>query len=245
MWLLVTALWLLSLKLKTVSFVDSFWGVGFGVLAWASLAQTGATTMGLIVAGLTTLWSLRLGTHLLRRFLDEGEDARYAAMRDKAGPSWPLRSYVVVFLLQGTLMWMVALPVQVTIAAPPEAWPDALTVGGILVFLFGFVFEAIADQQLNSFRRRNTDPDAIMDKGLWCWSRHPNYFGNACLWWGLFLIAASAGHYWTIIGPLIMTFLLLRVSGVTLLEAHMEATRPAYAAYKNRTSPFLPLPPKS
>lgn len=239
----MTSLWVLSLRLRDASIVDIFWGLGFVAIAWSTLGLSGgvAPRAGL-AAGLTTLWGVRLAGYLAWRNHGKGEDPRYAAMRRRHGEAWPVRSLFVVFGLQGALMWVVSLPVQAAVRAPPGAL-GALDVTGAALVVAGVLFEGVGDLQLARFKREPDNRGKVMDRGLWRWSRHPNYFGDFLVWWGLFAIAAGAGAWWTALSPALMSFLLLRVSGVTLLERSLR-TRPGYEDYVRRTSAFFPWPPR-
>ncbi len=242
--------WLLSLALKNAAIVDVVWGLGFVCVAWAVRLQVeGDEARQNLLVALTTVWGLRLAIHLLGRnhisaATSHGEDYRYRAMRKRWGPRFPLISLVTVFLVQGVLMFLVSLPVQLgqtseTPSLGPLAW-----IGGAL-WLVGLFFEVVGDAQLTRFRRDPASAGVVMDKGLWRYTRHPNYFGDACVWWGLALVAAetTVGR-WGLIGALVMTVLLRRVSGVTLLEKSLSKRRQGYDEYVARTSPFLPRPPK-
>lgn len=238
------ALWLLSLRLRDSSIVDIFWGAGFVIIAWVTRASaTGAAARSALLLALVTLWGLRLAAHLAHRNLGKGEDPRYVAMRARHGDKWPLRSLFIVFALQGALMWIISLPVQATLRSPlPEALGplDAL---GALLALTGVFFEAVGDLQLARWKRDPDNRGKVMDRGLWRYTRHPNYFGDFLVWWGLYALALASGNAWTVMGPALMSFLLLRVSGVTLLEKSMRK-RPGYDEYVRRTSAFFPWPPR-
>ncbi|MCU0513981.1 MAG: DUF1295 domain-containing protein [Anaerolineae bacterium] len=244
-WLCVTLLWLLSLWRRDASIVDIFWGSGFVILVWLWAALTAGDPLrrGLLLLAVT-LWGLRLTLYLGWRNLGRGEDYRYAAWRRQYGPAWRWRSYAQVFLLQGGIMLLVALPLLAGLWAAVPAAPTLLDALGLLLWLVGFAFEAVGDWQLSRFRAQPQPPGRVLDTGLWRYTRHPNYFGDAVQWWGLFLLAAAAGGGWTVFSPLLMTFLLRRVSGVALLERSLHRTRPAYADYVRRTSAFFPLPPR-
>ena len=241
-------IWLWSLALRDASIVDVFWGPGFGLIALYGLTLTDEVTLRAgIVTALVTLWSARLGLYLAVRFRGhKGEDARYAKMRaNRPGRFW-IWSLYMVFALQAVLMWIISLPLQVVQIVPqPEelGWVDY---AGILIFTAGFWMEATADRQLAAFKKDPANKGKVMDKGLWAWSRHPNYFGEMLVWWGLFVIVLGAGPLvaWTIVSPLLVTFLLLRVSGVPMLEKGLSETKEGYADYIARTSSFIPLPPK-
>jgi steroid 5-alpha reductase family enzyme len=237
--------WLLSLASDDVSIVDVAWGPGFILLAWlyAWLGSAGSLRSW-IVPLLVTLWGLRLAAHIALRNRGRGEDPRYAAMRRRWGPGFRWWSLPVVFWLQALLMWVVALPLlQVQVSWAPWSWTDAAGVG---LFAVGFTFEAVGDWQLARFRKDPATAGRVMDHGLWRYTRHPNYFGDALLWWGFGVLAlAVPGGGWTLVGPVLMTILILRVSGVTLLEQGLHETRPGYGDYVRRTSAFIPWRPRS
>lgn len=242
---LTTLVWLGSLRARDVSLIDRFWGPLFVLLAWTWVAvMQSAHARGLVIAMLVSVWGLRLGWHITRRNRGHGEDARYAAMRARSPATFAWTSLVTVFWLQALLGTVVALPLHA--ALRPEA-PRALIrldTLALLLWAVGFAFEAIGDAQLAAFKRDPSNRGRVMDRGLWAWTRHPNYFGDACLWWGFGIFALSTpGSAWTLVGPVLMTVLLRRVSGVTLLESAMAA-RPGYAEYVARTSAFLPRPPR-
>ncbi|MDP3892067.1 DUF1295 domain-containing protein [Nocardioides sp.] len=237
----VTAL--VARRQQRVAVVDTAWGLGFVVVALvaatvATLLDEGHPWRRWVVLALVGLWGLRLARHMHRRNSGKGEDPRYAEMLGDAPFSVAVRR---VFLTQGVAMWFVSLPVQIT-AAAGGAW-GALAAAGSLVFLVGLAFESIGDAQLAAYKK---DPERgpVMDRGLWAWTRHPNYFGDAAVWWGIWLIAASA---WpgalTVLSPLVMTWFLVRGTGARLLERTMMQ-RPGYPEYAARTSMFLPWPPK-
>ena len=239
---LMVALWLVSLKLRDASIVDPFWGTGFVIVAWTAALAGDLSGWGLVLALLTTAWGLRLSLHLARRNLGHGEDFRYQAMR-KRYPRFELTSLVIVFGLQGLLLWIVALPLQ--LAPAFDGSGHLLGVLGVGVWTVGLAFEAVGDAQLSRFRADPANEGRVLDTGLWRYTRHPNYFGDATVWWGLWLVAVAAGApWWTAVGPVVMTVLLRRVSGVTLLERSLAQRRPGYEDYVRRTSPFVPRPPR-
>lgn len=243
----MTCLWLISLARRDASIVDPFWGMGFVVVAWISAASfPSAQGIGRtwLLAALVTVWGLRLSLYLLWRNWGHGEDRRYRAMREHHGPRFWRVSLFTVFLLQTVILWIVSLPIQATIAAgatTPLGWLD---LAGATAWTIGLFFESVGDIQMARFQADPANKGRVMDRGLWRLTRHPNYFGDFCVWWGVYLIAAAGGAWWTIFSPLIMSFLLLKVSGVTLLEKSIAARRPDYAAYQARTSAFLPRPPR-
>ncbi len=239
-----TLLWLLSLRLRDASIVDIFWGPFFllQVAIYAALRPDGFDGRQLLVLALVAAWSVRLATHIASRHAGKGEDERYARWRSQHGEGWPLRSLFQVFVLQAILAWVIAAPLLVAISSPAHwGWLDA---AGVALWIIGFAFEAVGDYQLTAFIRDPANRGRTMRHGLWRYSRHPNYFGDAAQWWGLWLIASSAGGWWTIFAPLIMTVLLVRVSGVGLLERTIADRREGYAEYMGTTSAFVPLPPK-
>ena len=242
-------LWLLSIRLNDMSIIDIFWGPGFGVVALTGYllsAGSGVPARRALVTILTVAWAARLGLHLFIRNHGKGEDPRYtAAFRTGDARRVPLQSLVKVFLLQGALIWLISMPVQLAeyLREPPSLGFAALA--GSTLWLVGFLFEAISDWQLARFKADPANRGRIMDRGLWRYSRHPNYFGNACLWWGLFLVACdNRVGVLTIFAPALMTHFLVNVTGKRLLESRMSEARPDYAAYVSRTSGFLPWPPR-
>jgi steroid 5-alpha reductase family enzyme len=242
---LMLALWLASIPLRDVSIVDPAWGPAF-VLVAAVAAVAGAGCLGRrwLLFGMTAVWGLRLGTYLLARKLrDPAEDRRYAAMRERRGAAFVPWSLVMIFGLQGLLVLIVSLPVQV--AAGRGGVLGAAVIPGVVLWAVGFAFEAIGDEQLRRFKARADSHGQVMDRGLWRYTRHPNYFGDFCVWWGLWLVALTAGGtWWTFVGPVVMSALLIRVSGAGLLEKDIGERRPGYADYIRRTSGFFPWPPK-
>ncbi len=240
---LMLALWLISVRLRDASIVDPFWGFGFVVVGWTAALAGELSGWGIVLALFTTAWGLRLSIHLARRNLGHGEDFRYQAMR-KRFPRFELTSLVIVFGLQGLLLWVVALPLQ--LAPAYEGGRHAIGAAGAVVWAIGLAFEAVGDAQLARFRADPGTSGRVLDTGLWRYTRHPNYFGDACVWWGLWLVALAAGApWWTVIGPVVMTVLLRRVSGVTLLERSLAQRRPGYEEYVRRTSAFVPRLPRS
>ncbi|MBK9072905.1 MAG: DUF1295 domain-containing protein [Myxococcales bacterium] len=249
LWAAAAVLWLVSVRVRNVSIVDIAWAPAFALGAAVMAWRAGACGWrgGLVVAVLL-VWAIRLGTHLARRLIGHDEDARYQAIRRRWDPGFWYKSLAIVFWFQATLVAVVSLPAWAIIvdgAADPSRplgrW-DALAAG---IALIGIFIEAAADAQLVRFRADVTKRGEVLNTGLWCFSRHPNYFGNFVLWWGLGLWAVSIGAYWALIGPAIMTFLLLRVSGVALLESTIGSRRPGYAHYIATTSAFFPWPPKA
>jgi steroid 5-alpha reductase family enzyme len=243
---LVTALWAVSVAVRDASIVDIFWGSGFVVVAWVAFALgDGSADRRLLLAVLVTVWGLRLSGYLARRNLGKGEDYRYAEMRRRHGERWPLRSLPIVFWLQGALMWVVSLPVQVGMADPTPAGLGLLDWAGVALWAVGLTFEAVGDWQLSRFKADPANRGKVMDRGLWRYTRHPNYFGDFCVWWGIWLVALATGSaWWTVVGPAVMSVLLIRVSGAALLERSLRKRREGYDDYVARTSAFFPRPPR-
>jgi len=236
------SLWIISILIGRVSFIDAFWGVGFVVVAWAAASQlVEIGPMQTVVLVLVTLWGLRLGLYLLRRFLRDGEDSRYVRMtKGKEGVSRHIFTLWFVFGLQGALMLIISAPL-VSAMAQPSAQLDLFAYAGIALWVVGAFFEWIGDLQLSRFKADPNSEGKVLDTGLWAWTRHPNYFGDTCVWWGIWLV----GHDLTVIfAPAVMTFLLMKWSGVPLLEKGLKKRRPGYEDYIKRTSSFFPRPPK-
>ncbi|MBJ93920.1 MAG: hypothetical protein CMP23_05520 [Rickettsiales bacterium] len=241
-WFCVSLLWLISLRIRDVSIADIWWGPGFALLAWTLCLSVDEPSgrLGLLAAAMS-VWGLRLGLYLGRRNLGHPEDRRYAAMR-RATPGFWWVSLFKVFYLQGLLQLVVALPFA-AIANSTQAF-SVLDLLGFTVLLSGVLVEAIADRQLTAFKLRPASGTAVLREGLWGWSRHPNYFGNALIWLGVGVVAiAAAAPWWTLAGPALMWFLLLRVSGVSMLERTIVDRRPDYRRYMEEVSAFFPWPP--
>lgn len=242
---LMIAVWLLSLRSRDASVVDVFWGLGIVLIAWLTFARTdGFDGRRLLLAGLVTVWGLRLALHILWRRRGHGEDRRYAAMRAARGAAFWWQSLFVIFLLQGILQWLISLGVQLGIAAAtPPRW-TAWDLAGAALWAAGFLFETVGDAQLARFKRDPANRGRVMDRGLWRYTRHPNYFGEAVMWWGLGLIVCPTPYGpWALLCPALMTFFLLKVSGVTLLEADLLARRSEFRDYIALASAFIPWPP--
>jgi steroid 5-alpha reductase family enzyme len=243
---LMTLVWVASLFKRDASIVDVFWGLGFVLAAWVyALAREEGTLRGDLVLGLATLWGLRLSLYILWRSWGEGEDYRYREMRERSRDSFALKSLLTVFWLQALLLWGISMPLYQAQASRPAGLTllDGL---GLVLFAVGFVFEAGGDWQLARFKSDPANEGKVMDRGLWRYTRHPNYFGDAVVWWSFFFFAlATPRSLWTVYSPLVMTLLLLRVSGVTLLEKKLQETRPAYRGYAEETNAFFPWLPRS
>ena len=242
---IMVATWLLSLILKNASIVDIVWGLGFAITSWVlAITIDGDSTRQILLAVMVGSWGLRLGGYLAKRNIGHGEDWRYKAMRKKKGARFGLISLVTVFGLQGVLMWVVSLPVMFGNSdATPGVGP--LAVIGVMVWAVGLSFEAVGDWQLVQFKKDPNNAGKVMRTGLWSLTRHPNYFGDALLWWGIGIVGAETGSgVIGFIGPVVMTVFLLRVSGVPMLERSLMKRREGYAEYAARTSAFIPRPPK-
>jgi steroid 5-alpha reductase family enzyme len=235
--------WVASLVQRDVSLVDRVWSliVAAPAAAYACVLRPGDARFTLMVVVLV-LWAMRLAAYVTWRNWGHGEDRRYQAIRARNEPGFPLKSVYLVFVLQAVLGWLVSTPFLAA-AARPARWTmlDAI---GACVALFGFAFEAIGDRQLASFKADPAHRGKVMDRGVWRYTRHPNYFGECCVWWGFFVMALPAGGWWSVISPLLMTGLLLKVSGVALLEKDIGERRPEYRDYVRRTNAFFPGPPK-
>ena len=239
--LLALATWAVGTLRDNIAYVDRVWSLFFVAAALvyaARLGMQGARTPWLLV--LVAVWALRLSAYITWRGWGAEEDRRYRAIRERHQPHFAVKSLFIVFALQAVLAWVISAPLLAGIASRrPLSWVDAV---GIALAAFGIAFEAIADWQMQRFQRDPARHGEVMDRGLWRWSRHPNYFGECCVWWGLFLIAAGAGAWWTLVSPLLMTILLLKVSGVTLLEKDIGERRPGYRDYVRSTNAFFPGP---
>jgi steroid 5-alpha reductase family enzyme len=243
---LMVATWIGSLVRRDASLVDRVWGLSFVVLAltYAVLGDGDGPRTWAMVA-LVSVWGLRLSVYLTWRNWGEGEDKRYQAMRRRASGSFALKSLVTVFGLQALLAWLISLPLLAAATATEPAgltWLDGL---GVVLWLTGFVFEAGGDWQLSRFLADPANRGKVMDRGLWRYTRHPNYFGDTVLWWGYFLLALSTGAWWSALGPALMTLFIVKVSGVALTERQMSrSSREGREEYVRRTNAFFPGPPK-
>jgi steroid 5-alpha reductase family enzyme len=241
--LLLLLTWIVSLLKRDVSIVDSAWSLMFLAMACVYVfAAAQATPRGLLMLAMVSAWALRLSLYITWRNWGKGEDRRYQAIRSNNEPHFALKSLYLVFGLQGLLAWFISLPLLA--AASGTASLGLLDAIAVVVWLTGFVFESVGDAQLAAFKANPRNKRKVLDSGLWRYTRHPNYFGECVIWWGYYLLAVAAGGWWTLPAPLLMTFLLLRVSGVTLLERDIGERRPAYRSYMQRTNAFIPGPPK-
>ncbi len=244
---LMTLLWIVSVIKRDASIVDPWWSILFLVIACNSVYRTGQTPGKIFLLFIVCVWALRLWLHLTLRSRGKTEDPRYAEFRRRFGPDryWWV-SFFQVFLLQGALALIISAPLQIAAAAPLPDFLSLWDYAGATFFVVGFLIETIADAQLQSFRGNPEKKGGVLDTGLWRYSRHPNYFGEALLWWGFWLCTIDQPYgVWTVFAPALMTFLLMRVSGVTMLDEHLAKTKPGFSEYMKRTSSFIPMPPKS
>jgi steroid 5-alpha reductase family enzyme len=242
--LFMLLLFIVALLRRDNSVADVGWGIGFVLAALVVLWQREVLVLRqVLVTALVFIWGARLAVHIWMRNRGKGEDKRYAQWRKQWGEHWVIRSFLQVFMLQGALLLVVVAPVLYVNAfgGPRLGWLDLV---GVAVWAFGFFWETVGDYQLTRFLQVRTNRGRIMRYGLWRYTRHPNYFGEATMWWGIWLIAMSVpGAWFTIVGPILITFLLLRVSGVTMTEKAFAAN-PEYLQYQKRTSAFIPWPPR-
>ncbi|OYQ26500.1 hypothetical protein CHU93_11925 [Sandarakinorhabdus cyanobacteriorum] len=248
---LMGACWWASLSIRDVSFIDAIWAYGmvYAVAIAAVLNGGPAGQAGVWLVALVALWGLRLGTHLITRWRRLGRDPRYEKILghaiDKQGMSFAKAAWVRAFGMQGPLLWGVCLPAQTGVLADDGGPLPWWGLAGAAVALIGIAFETIGDAQLEAFRADPANKGRVMDKGLWRYTRHPNYFGDFTAWWGIFIVGLAAGApVWTIIGPLFLSFTLTKWSGAPMLEHSLKKHRPGYEDYIRRTSGFFPLPPK-
>ena len=233
--------WLLSLVKKDVSFVDSLWSLFFVIAAVVfANGELPLSVRGNLVLALVIVWSLRLSIYITARNWGHPEDYRYQSIRTNNEPGFAFKSLYIVFGLQGVLAWMIALPLYPSITS--DAALNAIDIIAAMLWLLGFVFEAGGDYQLARFKASENSRGEVLDSGLWRYTRHPNYFGDFCIWWSFFLFAVASGGWWSIASPLLMSVLLLKVSGVAMLEKTISDRRPKYAEYIRRTNAFFPGP---
>lgn len=231
--------WLISVYRRNVTHVDSMWSLFFVLAAIVYASKMDALTdRSLIVLLLVSIWAARLCIYLTWRNWGTHEDHRYAEIRKNNSPYFGLKSLYIVFALQALLAWVISLPILgATISAKAM---NSVDIAGIVLVIFGLIWETVADWQLSIFKAKPENRGKVLDSGVWRYSRHPNYFGECCIWWGFFLIALAAGAWWALPSALLMTFLLLKFSGVALLEKDIETRRPTYAAYIESTNAFIP-----
>ena len=238
-------LWVISIALRDVSFIDAFWAFGFVLVTCVTsrLFPFGGIHQQVLIT-LTVIWGLRLGIHLFARWLREGPDGRYVAMTSNVHGNLHLYTLKIIFGLQGIIMWVVSLPLQLGVYGATGQL-GLLGSTGLCLAIFGIGFESVGDWQLMRFKADAANKGKVLDSGLWRFTRHPNYFGDLCFWWGCFAVACEAPYGWmSLPGPILMTYLLVKWSGAALLEKRLKRSRPAYANYIAKTSTFIPWPPK-
>ena len=243
---LMTALWIISVVIRNVSIVDLFWGTGFVVVnTWYFIENHIYNPRQILLMVLVSLWGVRLSVYLAWRNIGKGEDFRYRQFRKNFGEKnyWWI-SFFQVFLLQGVLMWLISSTLW---GVNNENVSESLTIIdylGVIIWLTGFIFEAGGDYQLAKFRMDPSNKGKVLDSGFWHYTRHPNYFGDAAVWWGYAFLCIGAGNYWLIAGAILMTLLIIKVSGVALLEKSLTVQKPQYNAYILKTNSFFPWFPK-
>lgn len=244
--MVMVGVWALSTRLRDVGIVDIAWGADGALIALITFLLTdGPLPRRLILTAMVTIWGVRLALYVGLRNRGKAEDFRYAAWRAEHGAAWPLRSLFTVFLFQASLIWAITIPVQLAQSSDGPSSLGLLEYFGLFLWFLGFLVEGVADRQLKTFLATPGSKGKVMDRGLWRYSRHPNYFGESLVWWGIFFVAAPVPWGWvTIFSPLLMTFFLLKVSGVPLLEEGLAQRREGYREYMKRTSMFIPWPPK-
>ena len=233
--------WLVSLVKKDVSFVDSLWSLFFLIAAAVfALEAQPLSGKGQLVLALVVIWSLRLSIYITARNWGLPEDYRYQSIRANNEPGFAFKSLYIVFGLQGVLAWLVALPLLPAITSGSSL--SAIDIVAAALWVVGFIFEAGGDYQLARFKARSDSKGRVLNTGLWRYTRHPNYFGDFCIWWSFYLFAVGSGGWWIIASPLLMSILLLKVSGVAMLENTISERRPEYADYIRSTNAFFPGP---
>jgi len=243
---LMTILWIISIFIKNVSIVDIFWGAGFVVTAvFYFLMAGGNAHRNIILLSLVAIWGIRLSVYLAWRNIGKGEDFRYREFRRKYGENryWWV-SFFQTFLLQGTLMWLISVPLLGAMFYREQSFPGILDIAAILLWIIGFIFETGGDLQLARFKSDPANKGKLLDTGFWKYTRHPNYFGDSAVWWGYGLFCLAAGSWLPVLGSVLMTALIIKVSGVALLERSLSDQKPHYREYIERTSVFIPWFPK-
>jgi steroid 5-alpha reductase family enzyme len=238
-----TVTWVVSVLKRDASIVDGVWAVMFvaagTVYAYGDNHHTGRATLTL---SLLLLWAVRLSSHIIVRNWGEPEDRRYRDIREKYEPHFALKSLGIIFWFQAGLAWIISMPLWPALTVPID-W-GGVDLLAVIVWIAGMSFESVGDWQLSRFKGDPANRGKVMDRGLWRYTRHPNYFGECLIWWGFYLFAVQTGAWWAIVGPLLLTYLLLKFSGVTLMEQTIVERRPAYREYMTRTNAFLPGPPR-
>lgn len=240
--IMMTLLWVVSVLLKNVSIVDFFWGLGFVLTAGFYFIRTdGYSPRKIIILTLVAIWGIRLSVYLAWRNIGKGEDFRYRQFRKDYGEKryWWI-SFFQTFLLQGILMWLISAPLFGAQFYPQKSSLGIFDIIGIVLWITGFIFETVGDIQLARFKANPGNKGKVMDKGLWRYTRHPNYFGDSSVWWGFGFICMAAGSYIPALGSVLMTLIIIKISGVALLEKSLKEQKPEYNEYIEKTSPFIP-----
>ena len=238
-WVFVTMVWMYSLVKNDSGIMDIFWGIGFIIAGYFYISADYSTSIQpRLLFLLVLIWGFRLALHIGIRNTGRPEDARYAAWRTASGKKWWWFSYLKVFLLQGVVMWIVSLPLLTGLQ--DQSGLGLLDYAGILFWITGMYFETVGDWQLLQFKKKAENKGKVFKDGLWAYTRHPNYFGESLIWWGFTLIAIQGTTLWILVSPILMTFLLLKVSGVNMLDKLLSRTKPEYADYIRNTNAFIP-----
>ncbi len=240
---LATLTWIVSVVKRDVSIVDGVWSLMLLIAAFTySSAIEAYTSRSSLILTLVLLWALRLAIHIMWRNWGEPEDRRYREIRQKYEPHFALKSLGIIFIFQALLAWIISMPLWAALTVPIEI--TAVDTVAVALWTVGMLFETVGDWQLARFTSDPANRGKVMDRGLWRYTRHPNYFGECLIWWGFYVFALPVGGWWTIVGPLLLTYMLLKFSGVTLLEQTIVERRPGYREYIKRTNAFIPGPPK-
>jgi len=241
---LATLTWLVSVIKRDVSIVDSMWSVMIfaSALVYSSSVEPYWNRSSLVLT-LVLLWAFRLTLYITWRNWGEPEDSRYQAIRRKYEPYFTLKSLGIIFVFQALLAWIISMPLWVALTVPFQS--SVFDILAVALWMIGMIFEAVGDWQLARFKTNPTNRGKVMNRGLWRYTRHPNYFGECLIWWGFFLLVIPTGAWWSILSPVLLTFLLLKFSGVTMLEETIVDRRPAYREYIASTNAFIPGPPKN
>lgn len=238
----MTLAWLVCLATGKASVADSFWGPGFAAVSWVVYsAGPGETFRNLLLALMVSLWGCRLCLYLTLRNWNRPEDGRYRAIRENMGRGFWWKSLFKIFLVQAVLVWVVSLAAQLAQMSSGPAHPGFFDLLGVFLWVAGFGFESVADHQMMMFKKDPGNRGKVLDRGLWAYSRHPNYFGETLMWWGIYCMALQTGYGPAgLISPVVITWLLIRVSGIRITETHTRQSRPEYAEYQRKVSPFIP-----
>ena len=244
---LMTIIWVVSIFIKNVSIVDIFWGFGFVVAAmFYYLMSDGNPSRNIFLLMLVFAWGIRLSGYLAYRNIGKGEDFRYKEFRRSYGENryWWI-SYFQTFLLQGVVMWLISAPILGAMYFGADQSLGIFDAVAAVIWIIGFAFEAGGDYQLSRFKSNPANKGKVLDRGFWRYTRHPNYFGDSAVWWAFGLFSIASGAFLPVLGSLLITVVIIKVSGVSLLEKSLKTNKPEYADYINKTSAFFPMPPKN